>query len=311
MTGRVVAFGAASWNTMIGVAAFPPATPASIFPPAWHETVGSSGAGKAMNLARLGVDVTLHFLIGGDAHGAWIRARLAEAGVDVDAVVDPTGSGRHVNLMDREGGRISFLLHTGDPAARFDGPDVERLVAGADEVLVEITDAARPVVEIARRLGKRTWTDLHATDGERDWEYDFWAADRVFFSGERLTDPQPFMERLRAGGRELVVCTLGERGAIALTADGRWIDTPAIHVSEIVDANGAGDAFLAGVVFGTLRGRSIEESLAIAARMAALAVGSPDLAPPSVDVGVLEAEAVASVASGTPASGQPAASTPG
>jgi sugar/nucleoside kinase (ribokinase family) len=309
VTGRVVAFGAASWNTMIGVEAFPPARPASIFPPAWHETVGSSGAGKAMNLARLGVDVTLHCLMGDDDRGAWIRAGLAEAGVDVDAVADPTGSGRHVNLMDRSGRRISFLLHTGDPAARFDGPEVERLVGGAAEVLVEITDAARPVLDVARRLGKRTWTDLHATDGERDWEHDFWRADRVFFSGERLTDPRPFMERLRAAGRELVVCTLAERGAIALTADGRWIDTPATAVSETVDANGAGDAFLAGVVFGTLRGRSIEESLAMAARVAALAVGSPDLAPPSIDVVALEAEAVASVAAGGAASGQRAAAT--
>ena len=31
--------------------------------------------------------------------------------------------------MDPAGRRISFLLHTGDPATRFDGPDVEALVA--------------------------------------------------------------------------------------------------------------------------------------------------------------------------------------
>jgi len=276
---RVAAFGAASWNTMIRVDAFPPPEPASVFPPGWHETVGSSGAGKAMNLARLGVPVTLHALIGDDEPGRRIRAGLETAGVTVDAVEDRTGSARHVNLMDRDGRRISFLLHTGDPAARFDGPDVEALVADADEVLVAIADQARPVLETARRHGKRTWTDLHATDGERPWERDSWTADRVFFSGERLADPRPFMKRLVADGRELVVCTLAERGALALTRDGEWYEVRAARVERVVDTNGAGDAFLAGVVAGELRGLALERSLALAARVAALAVGSPDLAP--------------------------------
>jgi len=175
------------------------------------------------------------------------------------------------------------FLHTGDRQARFEGAAVEALVASADEVLLAITDACRPVLEIARRLGKRTWTDLHATDAARDYERDFWAADRVFFSGEALDDPRLFMERLRAAGRQLVVCTRAEDGALALTADGRWIEVPIVPVERIVDTNGAGDAFLAGVVFGELRGLPIERSLALAARVAAAAVQSADLAPGAID----------------------------
>ena len=45
--GTVVAFGAASWNTMIRVDAFPAPEPGSFFPPSWHEPIGSSGAGNA------------------------------------------------------------------------------------------------------------------------------------------------------------------------------------------------------------------------------------------------------------------------
>ncbi len=295
---RVVAFGAASWNTMIRVEAFPAPAPASVFPPGWHETIGSSGAGKAMNLARLGVSVTLHCLLGDDEPGRRIRAGLGAAGVTVDAVPDRTGSARHVNLMDPAGRRLSFLLHTGDPETRFDGPEVEAMVADADEVLVAISDACRPVLGIARRLGKRTWTDLHATDGERDWERDFREADRVFFSGERLPDPRPFMKRLRDDGRELVVCTMAERGALALTGAGRWLEIPPLPVAaaDVVDTNGAGDAFLAGVVFGELQGLSIEHSLSIAARVAALAVQSPDLAPRHIDVAALLADPARGIA---------------
>jgi sugar/nucleoside kinase (ribokinase family) len=285
--GRVVVFGAASWNTMIRVDGFPEPAPATVFPPGWHEAIGSSGAGKAMNLARLGVDVTLSCLLGADEAGDRVRAGLEAAGVTVDAVHDPTGTARHVNLMDPAGRRISFLLHTGDPAARFDPARVEGLVAGADEVLVAIADPARAVLPIARRLGKRTWTDLHATDGDRAWERDFWTADRVFLSGERLADPRPFMERLRGAGRELVVCTRGPDGALALTAGGRWLEVAAEPVEAVVDTNGAGDAFLAGVVFGELHRLPVERSLALAARVAALSVQSPELAPAAVDTAAL------------------------
>ena len=267
---------------MIRVDAFPDPTPGSIFPPGWHETVGSSGAGKTMNLGRLGVPVTLHCLLGSDEHGVRVRAALEEAGVTVDAVDDATGTARHVNLMDPDGRRISFLLHVGDGSARFEPAHVEELVTAADEVLVAIVDQARVVLPIARRVGRRTWTDLHATDGERAWEHDFWTADRVFFSGERLADPRPFMTRLHDAGRDLVVCTRGADGALALTADGRWLEIPADRVETIVDTNGAGDAFLAGTVFGELHGLPIERSLRIGARVAALAVQSRELAPNAI-----------------------------
>jgi sugar/nucleoside kinase (ribokinase family) len=283
MTGRVVVFGAASWNTMIRVERFPDPVPGSIFPPGWHETVGSSGAGKAMNLARLGVHVTLHCLLGDDEPGRRIRAALEDAGVIVDAIADPTGSARHVNLMDPHGRRMSFLLHTGDRAVRYDPAHVEALVGAADHVLVAIVDQARVVLPIARRLGRPSWTDLHATTGDRAWDRDFEQADRVFFSGEQLPDPRPLMTRLHDAGRDLVVCTRGADGAVALTRDGRWLDIPAEPVDALVDTNGAGDAFLAGTVFGELRGWPIERSLEAGARVASAAIQSPDLAPLSAD----------------------------
>lgn len=267
---------------MVHVEAFPPPRPGSVFPSRWHETVGSSGAGKAMNLARLGLDVTLHCLLGDDEAGSRVRAGLTAAGVTVHAVADPTGTGRHVNLMDAGGERLSYMLHTGDPAARYDPGRVERLVAAADHAVVGIVDQARVVIPVARRLGKATWTDLHATDGVREYEHDFLEADHVFFSAERLPDPRPLMERLAAAGRRLVVCTRGSRGALALTSDRRWIEVPAEPASAVVDTNGAGDAFAAGVLYGEVLGLPIERSLRIGARVAALCVASTELASPDL-----------------------------
>jgi sugar/nucleoside kinase (ribokinase family) len=184
--------------------------------------------------------------------------------------------------MDAAGDRLSFLLHTGNPAARYDASHVTTLIADADLVLVAIVDQARDVIPIARRLDKPVWTDLHATDGERPYDRDFREADAVFFSGERLPDPRPFMERLIAAGRRFVVCTRGARGAVALTAVGQWLEVPAEVVDTAVDTNGAGDAFLAGVAYGELNGLPLERSLRIGARVAAISLTSTELASPDV-----------------------------
>lgn len=263
---------------MIRVPAFPPPAPGTIFPIGWHEAIGSSGAGNALNLARLGVAVTLHCQLGDDEAGRRVRQGLESAGVTVDAVPDETGTARHVNVMDAAGGRLSFLLNTGDASFAYDPAHVEELVAAADEVLVAIVDPARVVLPIARRLDRRTWTDLHATDGRRAYEQDFLTADRVFFSNEQLSDPEPLMRQLVDAGCDLVVCTRGAGGALAFLADGRRMKIPAAPVEAVVDTNGAGDAFLAGVVYGELAGQPIDRSLRIGARVAALAVESWELA---------------------------------
>jgi acarbose 7IV-phosphotransferase len=235
-----------------------------------------------MNLARLGVEVTLHCLLGDDEAGGRVRNGLEAAGVTVDAIADPSGTARHVNLMDPAGDRLSFLLHTGDPTIRYDAVHVEALVGAADHVLVAIVDQARDVLPIARRLGKPTWTDLHAAHGQTGYIRDFLEADHVFLSGEGLPDPRPFMESLVAAGRRLVVCTRGAAGAVALTAAGRWLEVRAEPAAQVVDTNGAGDAFLAGVVVGEIHGRPIERSLELGARVAAISIGSPELASPDL-----------------------------
>ena len=56
---QVLVIGGASWNTIIRVVRFPDPDPATVSPVSWHDAVGSSGAGKALNLVRLGAEVTL------------------------------------------------------------------------------------------------------------------------------------------------------------------------------------------------------------------------------------------------------------
>jgi sugar/nucleoside kinase (ribokinase family) len=274
---RVLVVGGASWNTIIDVDHFPEPGPATIFPRSWHEAVGSSGAGKALNLVRLGADVTLVTALGDDELGDRVAANLISAGISLLRVRNPGGTTRHVNLNDGAGGRISFILDH-PTAPELDLPRVEQEMRAADLVYLGAGDVGRSLTAVARRQDRPIWTDLHGYDGtDPSFEGLIEAAEVVLFSTERLRDPRTTMQRLHDRGKRLVVCTLAERGALALTTDGRWIDVPAEHV-DVVDTNGAGDAFAAGLMVAESLGLPIYDALAVGARAASISIGSTELA---------------------------------
>jgi acarbose 7IV-phosphotransferase len=93
-------------------------------------------------------------------------------------------------------------------------------------------------------------------------------------------------------GKRLAVCTMAADGAIALDAHGQRYEAPALPGVDVVDSNGAGDAFFAGVLFGVLEG----VPLAIASRYGsvagALAVTSSELASTDPSAERLRAERI-------------------
>ncbi|MDN5697757.1 MAG: carbohydrate kinase family protein, partial [Rubrobacter sp.] len=67
----------------------------------------------------------------------------------------------------------------------------------------------------------------------------------------------------------LTVITRGEKGSTIYDADGQSKDIPVASVSDVVDPTGAGDAYLAGVVFGISQGYPVE----VIGQVATLAAG--------------------------------------
>lgn len=263
---------------MIHVGELPPAEPHTVFADWHHEAIGGTSAGKALNLARLGVPVTLLTLLGDDEPGRRITAGLTTAGVEVLAVASANGSERHTNLMDSHGRRLSIYLTL--PAAAEPVPVPSGTLAEAAVVVADLADHSRPVLRAARAAGKEVWCDLHDYDGESEFHREFVEnADCVFLSGERLADPEAFLQARIAAGARLAVCTFGAEGAIALERGGDLVRVPAEPVAEVVDTNGAGDAFFAGFLAAHLRGESLESCLRQGARAGAAAVQSRELAP--------------------------------
>ncbi len=271
---RVLVNGPASWNTLIRLPELPAPRSQTLFARGHHDGLGGTSAGKAVTLAALGVDVRLRTALGEDAEAALVRAALDRPRIELVAHPVPRTE-RHVNLMADDGGRVSLYLELpsleGAPEPRLDG---------IDAAVLDLADHSRPLLAAARAAGVPVWCDVHDDDGVADYPRDFVAAaDVLLVSAARLADRRAYLSDAVARGCRLAVCTDGAAGALALDAAG-WIEVPAVHVEPVVDTNGAGDAFLAGLLSGVLAGLPVEASLARASTVGALAVQSTDLGAP-------------------------------
>jgi acarbose 7IV-phosphotransferase len=283
---RVLIAGPVAWNLMVHVDEFPEPRPHTVSATLDHEALGGTSAGKALNLARLGVGVTLATVIGDDEPGRRIIAALT--GVDLLITPSTNGSERHLNLMDRHGARLSIHLNKPDPVRPVEVPPDVLAEAGA--VVVDLARHSRPILTAARAAGREIWCDLHDYDGRNDFYREHARADYVFLSGDHLSDPEEFLRSRIAAGSRLAVCTLGADGAIALARDGEPIRIPAEPVREVIDTNGAGDAFFAGFLAAHLRGAALTECLRQAARSGALSVRSLDLAAADLTAALVRAD---------------------
>jgi sugar/nucleoside kinase (ribokinase family) len=270
--------GPASWNTLVRLDALPEPRSQTLFAAGHHDGLGGTSAGKAVTLAALGVDVLLRTVVGDDEDGARVRAALTHPRISLDALPARDGrTERHVNLMAADGGRVSLYLSLPSPAV---APDAGAGLDGARVAVVDLAEHGVPVLAAARAGGVPVWCDLHDDDGVAEFQRPFAeGADVLLVSDARLADPAAYLRARVDAGARLAVCSRGPSGALALDAGGFW-EVPAAPVEGVVDTNGAGDAFLAGLLAATLAGLGTPEALAHASAAGAAAVTTQALAAP-------------------------------
>ncbi|MEV4657789.1 carbohydrate kinase family protein [Micromonospora sp. NPDC049301] len=237
--------------------------------------IGNTGAGVALAGRALGLRVRVVDTLGADPAGDLVRAALTRAGVPAVLAEDPAGTRRSVNLVDPGGRRMSLY----DPRGWRGGPpfpptEFAELVRDARHVHLSIMDwtvPLLPAVRAALPAGVGLSTDLHDWDGVNPYHRPFAeVADLILVSGVRLAHQAVPL----AGGLapRTVVVTRGADGAELYPGDGTAVPVPpATPPGPVVDSNGAGDAFAAGLIAGRLRGRPLAEAARYAARVAAAA----------------------------------------
>jgi len=234
-------------------------------------TAGGVGRNIAHNLARLGADVALISVVGADVHGDAVLSETKRAGVDVSRVVrSDISTGSYVALLDHDGEMISALsdmrcadLLTPDViVAQEKTIELARLVvadcnlpqeslnllaelAGGKLVIEPVSvPKSRKLIEVLKTsqvyLASPNFDQIEQMAGTRDIESAF-----RFLHGKGLTN---------------VVIHAGPEGAFV--SDGVEIEhVEAQPPQRIVDVTGAGDAAVAGLVYGLLH----DEPLAVAA----------------------------------------------
>lgn len=276
--------GGASFDSLIHLDEFPSPTPQTIHQCRFQEGVGSTGVGKAVNLARLGFETTLQANVGKDMYGSRIEEFLQIPNLTFLPYYDAQGTERHVNLMDANGDRISIFVHNSSDNPPIDLEAYLPALLAADVVIINIVNYCRKMLAYCQAHQKEVWTDLHDYDGKNLYHQDFLdASSYVLVSSLSLPAYKTFMHEQIQKGKKIVICTHGKEGASLLSANGEWIDMPILSDFELVDSNGAGDAFFAGFVYAYQEKMPLRKCMQIATIVAGLAISSPLIAYPDLN----------------------------
>ncbi|MDX3381062.1 adenosine kinase [Streptomyces niveiscabiei] len=274
----VLVLGGAGVDTIIPVPALPLPYADSHMVDGIHARAGQTGDFVALGLTALGMAVHHLDFLGDDPEGGLVRDFHREHGIALTALPQAAGTKRATNLVSPDGRRLS-LYDTSRTRFddRFPEDTLRELAARSRQVHVSLTQPCADALPALRETGAPLSTDLHDWDGDNPYHEPFaLAADLVFLSAAALTDVEATMRRIARDGRaRTVVVTAGDKGAYLLT-DGALTHVPAsVPPASVVDSNGAGDAFAAGFLYGTLTGATPRESAQYGARAGAYACTVP------------------------------------
>ncbi|HEY5895037.1 MAG TPA: PfkB family carbohydrate kinase [Chthoniobacterales bacterium] len=285
---RVAVIGPSSWNTMVRLDRLPLPHPQTIFATSHLETLGGTSAGKALHLADLGVDVALVTVVGRDDRARRIRAALDHPGLHTTFLEGDSASESHLNLMTPRGERVSIYLD-GSPEAPAIGEAVDAAITGASVVVCDLSAIGRATLDRLAATDPPVWVDIHDYDGVAEFHRPFIsAADVIIMNGDGMSDPLSYLVSLVRDGLSAGVCTLGSDGAVGVVGSGAAIVRVPAVPATVVDTNGAGDAFMAGMIAQTIRAshpgllRDTDElraAMGAGAAQAVRAIGSAHLSP--------------------------------
>jgi 2-dehydro-3-deoxygluconokinase len=265
-------------------------------------SVGGAESNVACALSALGVPSAWVSRVGDDGFGRRLTAELAVRGVDTSGVVvDPflptglyvkeTGGSEHPADLGTGRSRLHYYRRGSAASAMspamLDEPAVARLLTGAR--LVHLTGITPALSETCSALVRELLTAPRAgrlISFDLNWRPILWrdrdpavlrefvnAADVAFLGADEAEAAfgtgDPAELRALFPSPETIVVKDGERVVTALTADGAAVSEAALAV-DVVEPTGAGDAFAAGYLAGTLHGFDQRRRL----RLGHLAAGS-------------------------------------
>jgi sugar/nucleoside kinase (ribokinase family) len=254
-------------------------------------TTGGIVSNAGITLARLGMRVAALSYVGHDPWAAVIRERYAAEGLDATGLVarGDAATSTSAVLIDSRGER-SFvhcvgaprLLDAGAFRANFEQFRRSRaMLLGYYPLLPNLLADLPALLAEIRAMGCLTALDAAGDGGELEPlakllpHLDIYVPS--FAEARHQTgadDPRRIVAAFRAAGAAgLVGVKLGSRGALLSPQPGEFLEIAAVPPpGAVVDATGAGDCFLGGLLAGLLRGMSVADAGRLAAAAGACCV---------------------------------------
>ena len=253
---------------------------------------GGVGRNIAHNLRLLGVNVKFIAAIGTDVYGESILQSCVEKGMDMSLAkrVEGGRTSSYVYICD-ENGDMAVGVSDTDIAASITPEYLAEHIAEinrADAVVFDGNLPAETVKWIAENVTAPLYADpVSARKAERlkPALYKLCSfkpndVEAMSMTGENT--PEDAATALVNAGVERVFVSLGADGIIA-AEKGRLLKLPCAE-TELISANGAGDAAMAAIVWSGVRGCSLEESTNAALKAAAFAIKSEETVNPELSV---------------------------
>lgn len=280
---KAVVIGGSSYDTLLHVPEIKTLTDdMSLFASKVIHTIGGTGAGKALCLDVLGVDVTLVTNLGNDVYKEKILDFYNKTTINVVPVLcDKTVT--HTNIMHGKGNRISVFTSFPKEDAVFN-ENVENYVKDADIVFLNINNYCRQYIPMIKKHKKLCLVDIHDYDPPNPYHQEFIdAADILVGSSVNIPDKEKFLQQM-VKGRKSVTLTSGSKGIEALHSDGTRYSLEGYSDFEYIDSNGAGDSFCAGLVYECLRTGDMGKGLKFGTICGAMACSSETLFPLDITI---------------------------
>jgi ribokinase len=250
---------------------------------------GGKGANQAVAAARLGAAVTMVGRVGRDSFGRELKRSLRDEGVVTRSIQVSAERSTGAALIEvDESGENSIAVASGANALVLADDLPRRAIRSADVVMAALEvplDTIFDAFRLARSAG--VGTVLNVAPAQPVPAALLELTDVVICNEHELAamlgrpvgvDAEAAAARtLRTFADQLVVVTLGERGALAVSGD-QTLEQRAFPV-QAIDSTGAGDAFVAGFVCGSWWSDSVAAALRMGCAAGALATTTPGAQP--------------------------------
>lgn len=255
-----------------------------------HTTMGGVCRNICENLARLGSRVKLVTVVGDDPNGREILSGCEAVGIDMSAVrvIPGERSSTYVSLMDEKGDMqlaMSDMRIIKQLDAKFVDESMD-VLSNAAMVVVDGNLSAQAVERLTEVCLSPLYLDPVSTAWAKEMKpfigsFDTVKPNRMELEAltgmpvQKLSQVIAACDHLIDQGVRRVFVSLGEEGMFYRGREGT-IHRVARPYKKLVNATGAGDASMAGIVWASKQGMTADEILCVGMAAGMIAIASPD-----------------------------------